>query len=74
MTAMVNTDDLIDAHEVARLLRLSHPHSVSGYLQRYPDMPRPVVDIGGRRTRLWLRPDIEAWAAARSGARSGHAG
>lgn len=62
---MVNTDDLIDAHEVARLLGLSHPHSVSGYLLRYSDMPRPVVDIGGRRTRLWLRPDVEAWASLR---------
>jgi predicted DNA-binding transcriptional regulator AlpA len=72
MTPMVNTDDLIDAHAVARLLGLSHPHSVSGYLLRYPGMPRPVVDIGGRRTRLWLRQDMEAWAAERTGARSGN--
>jgi glutathione-regulated potassium-efflux system ancillary protein KefG len=62
---MVNTDDLIDAREVARLLVLSHPTSVSGYLQRYPDMPRPIVDLGGRRTRLWLRGEIEAWVLAR---------
>jgi predicted DNA-binding transcriptional regulator AlpA len=65
MTPMINTDDLIDAREVARLLALSHPTSVSGYLQRYPDMPRPVLDLGGRRTRLWLRADIEAWVQSR---------
>jgi predicted DNA-binding transcriptional regulator AlpA len=65
MTPMINTDDLIDAREVARLLALSHPTSVSGYLQRYPDMPRPIVDLGGRRTRLWLRGEIEAWVRTR---------
>lgn len=65
MTPMVNTEDLIDAREVARLLALSHPTSVSGYLQRYPDMPRPILDLGGRRTRLWLRSDIEAWVRTR---------
>ncbi len=58
---MVNTDDLADAREVAALLGLSHPNSVSLYQRRYPDMPRPVVDLGRGRPRLWLRPDIDAW-------------
>lgn len=60
---MVNTDDLCDAHHAAELLGLSHPNSVFGYLRRYPDLPRPVIDLGGRRTSLWLRPELEAWAA-----------
>lgn len=62
---MVNTDDLCDAHEVAEVLGLAHSTSVSGYLRRYLDMPRPVIDLGAGRSRLWLRPDIAAWAAQR---------
>ncbi len=62
---MVNTDDLADAREVAALLGLSHPNSVSLYQRRYPDMPRPVVDLGRGRPRLWLRPDIDAWLERR---------
>ncbi len=62
---MVNTDDLADAREVASLLGLSHPNSVSLYQRRYPDMPRPVVDLGRGRPRLWLRPDIDAWLERR---------
>ncbi|MPY92553.1 MAG: hypothetical protein GEV08_05630 [Acidimicrobiia bacterium] len=62
---MVNTDDLCDAREVAAVLGLAHATSVSGYLRRYHDMPRPVVDLGAGRSRLWVRPDIAAWAAGR---------
>jgi predicted DNA-binding transcriptional regulator AlpA len=61
----VRTEDLIDAHVVAELLGLSHPNSVSTYLRRYEDMPRPVVDLGAGRPRLWLRSEIERWAALR---------
>lgn len=68
MCPMVNTDDLVDAHEVAELLGLSHANSVSGYQRRYRHMPRPVIDLGRGRSRLWLRPEIEAWVAARTGA------
>ncbi len=62
----VRTEDLIDAHEVAELLGLSQRNSVSTYLKRYDDMPRPVVERSGGRTRLWLRPEIEKWARSRS--------
>ncbi len=67
MTPLVRTEDLIDAHEVASILGLSHPNSVSTYLRRYSDMPRPVVERGGGRTRLWARQDVEAWALSRKG-------
>lgn len=62
---MVNTKDLIDAQAVARLLRLSHANSVSTYQRRYPDMPRPVLDLGDGRPRLWLRPEIQRWMKQR---------
>jgi len=66
MCPMVNTDDLCDAREVAELLGLTHANSVSGYLRRYAHMPRPVIDLGRGRSMLWLRPEIEAWAHART--------
>ncbi|MHB1987994.1 MAG: hypothetical protein ACYCSF_08420 [Acidimicrobiales bacterium] len=62
---MVNTDELADAHELADLLGLSHPNSVSTYQRRYLDMPRPIVDLGAGRPKLWLRPEVTGWAAKR---------
>ncbi|MET0885230.1 MAG: hypothetical protein ABWX92_02165 [Mycetocola sp.] len=63
MNPRVNTEDLIDAQGVADLLGLSQRTAVSVYQRRYPDMPRPVVNLGGGRTRLWLRQEIERWAS-----------
>ena len=65
MTPDVNTDDLIDAQGIAELLGLTHRNTVSGYQRRYPDMPRPVIDLGRGRPRLWSRAAIERWAAGR---------
>ncbi len=62
----VDVDDLVDAHEVADLLGLAHPNSVHLYQRRYPDMPRPIVDRGGRRARLWLRSEVVAWSRSRA--------
>ena len=63
MTPLVATEDLIDANGVAALLGLSHRNSVSLYQRRYQGMPRPVVELSNGRTKLWLRPEIERWAA-----------
>lgn len=65
MSPKVETTDLIDAHGVAEILGLAHRNSVSAYQRRYPDMPRPVVDLGRGRPRLWLRTEIAAWQALR---------
>jgi predicted DNA-binding transcriptional regulator AlpA len=67
----VETDDLIDANDVAALLGLSHRNTVSQYLIKYREMPRPVIDLGPKRPRLWLRPEIEAWLARRGPVRRG---
>ncbi|MFN8159956.1 MAG: hypothetical protein U0R52_02770 [Solirubrobacterales bacterium] len=69
---MIDTDDLIDAHGVADLLGLTHRNTVSQYLDRYPEMPRPVVDLGRGRPRLWLRTEIGCWAAERQDRRRKH--
>lgn len=66
MAPQVATEDLIDAHGVADVLGLAHRNTVSVYQRRYDDMPRPVVDLGPARTKLWLRPEIEHWAAQRA--------
>lgn len=67
MTPLIRTEDLINAQEVADILGLAHRNSVSLYLKRYADMPRPVVDRGHGYPRLWRRPEIEKWARHRKG-------
>ena len=61
MPKRVALEELIDAHDVARILGLSQRNTVSQYQRRYPDMPRPVLDLGPGRPSLWLRPHIERW-------------
>jgi len=61
----VDPDDLIGAAEVQAILRLSHPSSVTTYLRRYADFPKPVVDLSGSRVRLWQRQDIVRWQKER---------
>ena len=61
----VDISDLIDAEAVAEILGLSRRESVSVYQKRYPDMPRPVLDLGHGRPRLWLRPEIVRWSRER---------
>jgi predicted DNA-binding transcriptional regulator AlpA len=63
----VYLDDLIDAGEVAEMLGLGTRNTVSTYQQRYPAMPRPVIDRSGGRTKLWLRSEIEGWVRRRAG-------
>lgn len=64
MSPKVNTDDLIDAQAVAELLGLAQRNTVSLYQKRYPEMPRPVVDLGRGRPKLWLRRDVTRWATS----------
>ena len=67
MSPTVNTEDLIDAQTVADILGLAHRNTVSAYQKRYPDMPRPVIDLGHGRPRLWLRFEILEWSQHRYG-------
>ena len=65
MSPPIRSEDLIDARAVAEILGLRQPNSVSTYQHRYADMPRPVVDLGEGRCKLWLRSQIEVWARGR---------
>jgi hypothetical protein len=61
MPRRVLVDDLIDAHDVAEILGIAHRNTVSKYQTRYPGMPRPVLDLGPGRPKLWLRPQVQRW-------------
>lgn len=62
MSPEIRTEDLIDASGIAGLLGLAHRNTVSVYQKRYPDMPRPVINLAGGRTRLWVRSEVLDWA------------
>jgi predicted DNA-binding transcriptional regulator AlpA len=59
----VEIDDLLDAQGVADVLGLSHRNTVFQYQRKYENMPPPAIDLGEGRVKLWLRPQIERWAA-----------
>ena len=61
MGIRIDTDDVIDAQGVAELLGLAQRNTVSSYQRRYPNMPRPVIDLGQGRCKLWLRAEMEKW-------------
>lgn len=61
----IDTEDLVDAQGVADILGLRSPtarNAISVYQRRYLDMPRPIVDLGKGRPRLWSRKAVEKWA------------
>jgi|SRR5579875_27487 glutathione-regulated potassium-efflux system ancillary protein KefG len=62
MSQLVDPDDLIDAASVAEVLGLANRTSVSVYQRRYPTMPRPVIDLGRGRTKLWSKAALASWA------------
>jgi len=62
----VDVDDLLNAAEVAEIIGLSHSNSVTTYLRRYADFPRPIVEKSDGKIRLWLLSDIITWRQDRS--------
>lgn len=66
MGSTLDPSDLVGAAEVSKILGLSHATSVTTYLRRYADFPKPVVDVSSSHARLWSRREIERWHQARS--------
>ena len=62
MSQKIDRDDLVDAQAVAQILGLAQRNTVSLYQRRYPDMPRPVIDLGRGRCKMWLSSEITDWA------------
>ena len=65
MGRKVDVDELIDAQGVADMLGLAQRNTVSLYQKRYPDMPRPAIDLGQGRCKMWVRGEIEDWRSTR---------
>ena len=65
MGKRIDIDDLTDARGVAEILGLSNATAIPTYQRRYPDMPRPILDLGPGRPKLWHRPDVERWQTKR---------
>jgi glutathione-regulated potassium-efflux system ancillary protein KefG len=65
MPRTFDADDLIDALGVAELLGLAQRNTVSQYQRRYPEMPRPIIDLGQGRCKLWLKSELEMWHSDR---------
>jgi predicted DNA-binding transcriptional regulator AlpA len=70
MVPRVDTENLVGAAEAAELLGLAQPNSVSIYARRYPDFPKPVVELPRSKVRLWRRSEVIAWGRRRQGARA----
>jgi len=66
MAPQVDAEDLVGAVEVAEILGLSHPSSVSTYARRYSDFPQAVVVLPKSKVRLWLRQEILGFKVAHS--------
>ena len=66
MVERIDKRDVIDAQGVADLLGLAQRNTVSLYQRRYPDMPRPVIDMGRGRCKLWSKQEILSWAGRRT--------
>lgn len=62
---LVDVADLIDSVAAAEILGVGSRNAIAVYRKRYDTFPKPVVDLGHGRPMLWLRSDIEAWAATR---------
>ena len=62
MVQLIDPADLIDAAGVAEVLGLANRTSVAVYQRRYPTMPRPAVNLGRGRTRLWSKTAVAGWA------------
>ena len=65
MGRKVDVDELIDAQGVADMLGLAQRNTVSLYQRRYADMPRPVIDLGRGRCKMWVSIEVAAWAHGR---------
>ena len=60
MGQKVDLDYLVGASEIAQRLNVKRPHLVHDWRRRYPDFPKPVVELTG--ILLWDWQDVERWA------------
>jgi len=60
MGRQVDVDDLVTSGQIAERLGIAFSETVSNWMTRYPDFPRPVWQVD--RFRLWLWSEVRSWA------------
>ena len=56
----VDVDDLVGAAEIAERLGVKRPHLIHDWRRRYPEFPKPVVELIG--ILLWDWNEVQRWA------------
>ena len=60
MGRKLDLDYLVGAAEIAERLGVKRPHLIHDWRRRYPEFPRPIVELIG--ILLWDWRDVERWA------------
>jgi hypothetical protein len=61
MGRLIDSDDLVDASDAALELGYTCSETFHALVRRRPDFPKPVVNKGKGKARLWSMTDIRAW-------------
>lgn len=60
MGRKLNLDYLVGAAEIAQRLDVKKPHLIHDWRRRYPEFPKPIVELTG--ILLWDWRDVKCWA------------
>ena len=60
MGRKLDLDYLVGAAEIAERLGIKRPHLIHDWRHRYPEFPKPIVELIG--ILLWDWRDVERWA------------
>jgi predicted DNA-binding transcriptional regulator AlpA len=56
----IDLDYLVGAAEIAQRLNVKRPHLIHDWRRRYPEFPKPIVELTG--ILLWDWREVERWA------------
>ena len=60
MGKKIDLNCLVGAAEIAQRLNIKRPHLIHDWRRRYPEFPKPIVELTG--ILLWDWQDVEHWA------------
>lgn len=60
MGKKVDVDDLVGAAEIAERLGVKRPHLIHDWRRRYPEFPKPIIELIG--ILLWDWSEVQDWA------------
>jgi predicted DNA-binding transcriptional regulator AlpA len=56
----IDLNHLVGATQIAQRLNVKRPHLIHDWRRRYPEFPKPIVELTG--ILLWDWREIEYWA------------